>query len=400
MVQSELAGRRRDIEEARADAGGSSAPVDPLVLASWRRSEAVVGATVEAAPVGSSDDAARRWDDSAIRRAAPRLADDLEQLAVTGDLIALVTDADGRVMWQATPPWLRRSADRVGLVPGGVWNEGTMGTNGVGLALAADRPASVFAAEHWLGGVQDWVCYAAPVHAPDGTQVGALDLSTRWTHAHPLALATVASLARLVDNELRSCPGVALRPPAPRLELRVLGEPQVVLDGKPVRLTHRQLEILTILAVADGCSLDQLHARLYGDRPVATATLKAEISHLRRSLSGRLASRPYRLTAPCRVDADELPRRLRSGDVDGAARLYRGQLLPASEAPFLVELRQQLDVALRTALLRDGTCASVLRYAQVQPYDAQVLETAASRASTDDPLLPAVAGRLAVARTP
>ena len=81
-----------------------------------------------------------------------------------------------------------------------------MGTNGIGLALAADRPASVFATEHWVDPVHDWVCYAAPIHAPDGTQVGAIDLSTTWKHANPLALSTVASMARLVEHELRTHP--------------------------------------------------------------------------------------------------------------------------------------------------------------------------------------------------
>jgi hypothetical protein len=60
-------------------------------------------------------------------------------------------------------------------------------------------------------------------------------------------------------------------------------------------------------------------------------------------------------------------------------------------------LRHHLDVALRTALLRRGTTAAVLRYNAVHPYDVEVLERAHGVASADDPLVPALTARLAVA---
>ena len=399
-MEIDLLERRRAIERARSSGSVDEvgAPIDPVVRASWQRCATVVETDNDTAPVEDSDVTARRWDDSVLRRAVPGLADQLDQTATTGDVIALITDADGRVLWQSTPLWLRRGAERIGLVPGGLWHEASMGTNGIGLALAADRPASVFSTEHWVDPVRDWVCYAAPIHAPDGTQVGAIDLSTKWKHANPLALSTVASMARLVEHELRNVPHL-FGPAAPSLDVRVLGEAAATLGGVPLHLTLRQFEILTILAVNGGATLGELHALLYGDRPVAPTTLKAEISHLRRALDGRLASRPYRLDLPFRIDANELPERLERGDVDGAARLYAGQLLPASEAPFVVELRHELDVALRTALLRAGTTAAVMRFTTVHPYDSEVLERIGTLVPLDDPLFPAVTARLAVARS-
>ncbi|WP_218581937.1 hypothetical protein, partial [Nocardia cyriacigeorgica] len=35
-----------------------------------------------------------------------------------------------------------------------------------------------------------WVCYSAPIHAPDGRQVGALDLSSSWDRSHPLVMSS------------------------------------------------------------------------------------------------------------------------------------------------------------------------------------------------------------------
>jgi hypothetical protein len=397
---SDLRERRRAIEQARAvgPARAERGVVDPVVRASWQRSKDIVDASLESAPVESAGETERRWQDSVIRRVVPGLVDQLEQAATTSDLIALISDPDGRVIWQSTPLWLRRGAARIGLIPGGNWGEPVMGTNGIGLSLAADRPTAVFSAEHWTDPVHEWVCYGAPVRGPDGVQVGALNLSTSWKNAHPLALATVSAMAQVVEHELRAhrtlLPGCA----SPVLEVRVLGEPRATLDGAPLRLTHRQFEIITILAVTGGSTLGELHALLYGDRPVAPTTLKAEISHLRRQLDGHLASRPYRLELPVRVDAVDLPRRLETGDVESAARLYAGQLLPASEAPFVLELRHEIDVALRTALLRDGTAPAALSYSAVHPYDVEVLERVGDVVPLDDPLLPALTARLAVAR--
>jgi hypothetical protein len=393
-VRRDIALRFEAIERAKGQVWTSSTPslVDPVVRKSWQRCLPVDPAR-SGAPVDPAEDTRERWDASPIRRAVPGLLGQFEQAARSSDLAAVIADADGRVLWQQIPRWLRAGADRIGFTPGGVWHEGTSGTNGVGTALAADRPVTVFATEHWLGHVNDWVCYGAPVHAADGTQLGVIDLSTSWRRANPLGLTTVATMARLIEIELRA----QAAPAAPLLDLRVLGDPVALLDGERLRLTQRQFEILTIIALSESATLGTLHTRLYGDRQVLMGTLKGELSRLRRRLHGHLCSRPYRLTLPTRVDALELQERLDVGDVEGATLLYGGQLLPDSEAPFLIEQRHQLDVALRTALLRHGSTSGALRFALVHPYDTQVLESARRLAAPDDPLVPAVTARLAVA---
>lgn len=398
-MSKDLELRRQAVDAARADLETSDTGVDPVVAASWLRSATQVPVDRDAAPVDKADDTRERWEASTLSRPVLGLVAELDHIANTSDLIACVADPDGRVLWQSTPRWLRAGSERIGLVPGGVWHEAAAGTNGIGLALAADMPTTVFASEHWLSPVHDWVCYAAPIHSPDGAQVGAVDLSTTWKHANPLALTTVASLARLVEHELRVAQP-AEEGARPALELHILGEPRASLGGRPLHLTQRQLEILTILAICGPLALGELHANLYGDRPVAIATLKAEMSRLRQALGGQLTSRPYRLTLPCRIDAADLLTRLDRGDVDGAARRYTGQVLPASEAPFIVEHRHHVDVALRTALMRAGDAAGVLRYNAVHPYDVEVLERSQVLTPADDPLVPALTARLAVATGP
>jgi hypothetical protein len=399
VVRRDIVLRLEAIEKAKAEPWASLSPriVDPVVQASWQRCAPVLDACRSTAPVDPAEETRERWDASPIRRAVPGLVARLEDAARDSDLAAAIADADGRVLWQYIPRWLRSRGEAIGFTPGGVWHEVTSGTNGVGLALAADRPVTVFATEHWLSPVAEWVCYAAPVHDVDGTQIGAIDLSVTYRHANPLGQATVASMAGLVEHELRARDRLPRELIGPRLDLRVLGEPVALLDGRRLRLTLRQYEILTTLALGGPSTLERLHARLYGDRRVSIATLKAEISHLRRSLDGRLESRPYRLTLPVRLDATEAHDRLAVGDVEGAARLYDGQLLGTSESPFLVDERHRLDVALRIALLAHAPTGAVHRYAAVHPYDTEVLERAIRQAATDDPLVPGIVARLAVA---
>lgn len=391
--------RRRAIEAARAGLETPDLSVDPLVVASWRRSATRVPDDRTAAPVDGLAEVRDRWDDSTLNRPVLGLVEELDHIAKSSDLIACVTDPDGRVLWQSTPRGLRAPSERIGLVPGGMWHETAAGTNGIGLALAADRPTAVFSSEHWMDPVRDWVCYAAPIHGRDGTTIGAIDLSTTWKHANPLGLTTVASLARLVEHELRSAHSNDRASP-PALELHILGEPRASFGGRPLRLTQRQLEILTILTVLGPLPLGELHAHLYGDRPVAMATLKGEMSRLRQALHGQLTSRPYRLTVPFQVDAVDLLARLDRGDVEGAARRYAGQVMPASESPFIEDHRHHVDVALRTALIRAGDAAAVLRYNAVHPYDIEVLERGKLLTPPDHPLVPALTARLSVATNP
>jgi hypothetical protein len=240
--------------------------------------------------------------------------------------------------------------------------------------------------------VRDWVCYSAPVRTPTGDLVGVVDLSTTWERANPLALGTIGAIARLIEVEVAtSCP---IRR---GLDIRALGRGRVLLDGAPIALSPRQVELLVVLAIAGTATLDELHALLFGDRPISLTTLRAEVSHTRAALGGGIASRPYRLTVPVRVDALDVLGRLRDGDLAGAVAEYEGQLLPVSEAPLVIERRYHLDVALRTALLLRGTTSELLRFAGVHPFDVEILDRAVSVAAPEDPDLPAAVASLAVA---
>ncbi len=390
-MDADLSGRRAAIDRERE--GLARGSVSPAIRASWDRCRRVIDTEHDHAPV-ADDGVDERWDASPIRRAAPELVAQLADAGRDAGLLAIVTDATGRVLWESAPSALRRPAEGVGLIPGGRWDETAAGTNGIGMAIVTGRPSAVFATEHWVSPVREWVCYSAPVRTPDGTVAGVIDLSTTWTRANPLGLGTIAAYARLIEAELARA-NVAAGPRG--LDLHVLGRPRVALDGVRVALSPRQVELVVALAVVGAASLDELHALLYGDRPVSRATVRAEISHTRDLLGGAIASRPYRLTVPCRVDALDILELVRAGDLDHAVGSYAGPLLPTSDAPLIVERRYHLDVALRTALLRDGSTAQLLRFAGVHTSDVEVLQRAVAVATIDDPDLPAAVAALAVA---
>ena len=73
-------------------------------------------------------------------------------------------------------------------------------------------------------------------------------------------------------------------------------------------------------------------------------------------------------------------------------------MLPGTNSPALCELADYVAVALREALLADPQPSAVLKYAELAPYDVEVVEVALAalgdRAHPEKPLLKA---RLAAA---
>ena len=408
MVRAELDERRRAAVRAwsafvtSGDAVETS--VRPEILRSWARSGSAIRPDVAFAPLADEAETAAYWRDSPLQIAVERVEADLRRTAEDGDLVIAITDPATRILWTYGGRVMRRKAESVNFVPAGRWDDSSVGTNALDLAQRTGRPEMVFSAEHYAEAVHNWVCWAAPVHDPvTGVQLGVIDLSTTWDRTHPIGLATARVMARLIETAL---PGVAApraetEPDVPGLVMTLLGTAETRLDGQRLLLNRRQTEILALLALhPDGLSLEQLHAMMYGDAAVTVSTLKAEVSHLRHTLGGALASRPYRLLMPIETDVEHVLALLRRGRVTEAVTAYGGDLLPGTDSPALAELAEYVAVALREALLADPEPDAVLRYAELAPYDTDVVETALAelRARGDrHPAVPLLKARLAAA---
>ena len=382
-------------------AAGRGAPAGPAVRSevseSWARSVATVDPRMRSAPPGAADS---RWEGSPLRGPVTELAGELRDITEDAGFVAAVTDETGTILWTCGGPVMRRRAERVNFAPGGRWDEGAMGTNALSLALRTGRPSTVFSAEHLVAALHGWVCYCAPIHAPDGRVLGVLDLSTTWDRSHPLALPTVRGLTSVIEAGLRH--GARERQPkaapAAGLALSCLGSSVVVRGGQRLHLPPRQVEILTLLALEPaGFTPERLRDLLYGDRPVSASTFKAEISHLRRALDRAVTTRRYALTAPVECDAVRVLRALEHGDTAAAVEEYRGPLLPLSEAPGVVAWRAHLEVVVREAVLAATAPEYALRYGERAPYDTEVHEHALRLMGPRDARRGIAAGRLRAA---
>lgn len=371
------------------------------IAASWSRSLALVDPARDSAPV--EDDVPARWRDSPLRGPVLELADELRAIADDAGFIAAVTDESGTILWTCGGRVMRRRAERVNFAPGGRWDETGMGTNALSLALRDGRPSAVFSAEHLVAALHGWVCYSAPIRSPGGRILGVLDLSSTWDRSHPLAMSTVRTLVAAIESRLAGLtparPSESADAASAGLRLRCLGVGQAWQAGIPLRLRPRQLEILTLLALEPaGFSPERLQTALFGDRPVTPATLKAQVSHLRRALGGdALSHRRYALTAPVDCDATAVLAALGRGDTTAAVHAYTGPVLPESDVPGIAEWRTYLEVAVREAVLASPDPAHALRYGERHPYDTAVHEHAHRLLPAADPRRGIAAARMRAA---
>ncbi len=62
---------------------------------------------------------------------------------------------------------------------GSVWQEGRVGTNGIGTCLISRQPITVYGGAHFNESFRHFTCSAAPIFGPDGRVVAAFDMSGR-----------------------------------------------------------------------------------------------------------------------------------------------------------------------------------------------------------------------------
>ena len=172
------------------------------------------------------------------------------------------------------------------------------------------------------------------------------------------------------------------------LELSFLGDTSVRMKGEGLELGRRQCEVLAVLAMNQrGLSAESLGLRVYGDAALPS-TVKAMVSRLRQWVP--IASKPYRIGVEFWADFLEVERLAACGRYREAVSLYRGPLLPASDAPSIVEARDHLDELVRSAVLRSGDIEAMLRLSDVLGEDWELLEAVLERLSPKDIRVPIV----------
>lgn len=386
----------------------------PLVANSWRRAFRAGVDPDRATPVmvHEDDEARARFESLLLARHLDLVAPLAEATRTGSGRLLVITAADGEiVMMQGGWP-ARRRGDGIGMVPGALWTESSVGTNAIGTAISQRTVVRIDGPEHFALSHHEWACVAAPVTDPDsGELLGVIDLSGPSRGLGPDTAALVGAVGQLIESritaerrtadarvlaELFARPGAAGRvtavmspsgrlvwgsrdrpgagereqykgytviiaapassaAPGPvRLRLLGPGQPELSVNGRVTRLTQRRADLLTLIARApDGLNADALAEALYGDRG-RPGTVRAEVHRARQSLGAALAGDPYRFTVPLSSDAGDVETLLRSGDAGGAVRAYTGWLLPRSDALTIELLRLELHESVRAAALAAG----------------------------------------------
>ncbi|NUT69678.1 GAF domain-containing protein [Pseudarthrobacter sp. C4D7] len=391
-----------------------------LIKESWQRS-----ASFKANPDNAAAPLALDWEElEDYRRQHPLAAimpvinKLLVQPSHDSGLLVAVGDEVGRLLWVDGDPTLQRRAEGMMFVPGADWSEASVGTSAPGTALALGRGIQIAGAEHYQRTVHPWSCTAVPFHDPDsGAVLGVVDITGTATavapHTLSLVEATVAAAQAQLRVERLQLAAELARKPARRRSpsaaarqgqggteggrvqegslyrnsLQLLGRDQALLSlgGRTVSLSARHSEILALLSAhPDGLSAEELCSLLYpGDG--STITLRAEMVRLRKviqqlSPDAVPGSRPYRLPVDLVPDTGQVLSCLQRGAHRIALEIYRGGVLPRSEAPGILDLRNRVSSLLREAVLTDGSAESLLKYAALpEARDDVVIRRAALR---------------------
>ena len=143
------------------------------------------------------------------RRASPlsQVIDELRlvvgSVSDVSQMLLVVTDADGIILWREGTSTVRRHADTLGFSEGATWTEARVGTNAIGTALAEAAPVQLFSAEHFEQAQHPWYCTASPIHDPrTGDLLGVIDVSGPALTLHPAIGALVDTARRLAEAQL------------------------------------------------------------------------------------------------------------------------------------------------------------------------------------------------------
>src|SRR4051794_17736075 len=210
---ADLLGRARQIQKSWARLLGegpfgpelapqATAGMRPMIVESWRRVLATGLEPIDVLPSIEADpsETRERWLEHPLGLLRHGLVEPLQTLAEESNSIVQETDPSGLTLFLGGPDWLKELAAEMNLGGGARCSETVNGTNGVGTALAENRPVQVFAFEHFSHHHREWVCSGAPIHDPlSGRLVGVIDLTSPWKIAHPRGLELVTTAARTTE---------------------------------------------------------------------------------------------------------------------------------------------------------------------------------------------------------
>jgi transcriptional regulator of acetoin/glycerol metabolism len=170
------------------------------VAASWRRS---LASGVDPGVVANRFHPDLDVDSRLVRCGGP-VVEQLAEQAAGAPVCVVLTDDRARLLVRLdTSAAIGRAADDNHFAEGFGYDEGAVGTNGVGTVLEAGGSMPVVGAEHFAEPLQPYACVGAPVRDPfTGRIEGVLDISCRAEHYSPILHSMVTSAAARIQDAL------------------------------------------------------------------------------------------------------------------------------------------------------------------------------------------------------
>lgn len=179
--------------------------VHDAVLRSWQRCEQRGRRTGEAIvfnPVRRSGlDALLERHRQLVQVSEPAIRQLARSMSGTGYGIIL-TDSAGICLAAHGPIETCGTPMRQALRQGVDLSENAIGTNAMCAAMTEARPIGIFGAEHYFSQHQSFQCFAAPIFSPQGTLLGAIDISRDSPGPQFGTLSMVLDCAATIENAL------------------------------------------------------------------------------------------------------------------------------------------------------------------------------------------------------
>lgn len=307
--------RRRLLTSARAallehpdvELSGVPGPV----AASWRRS---LAHGVDPRAVVNRYHPDLDVESRLVRCARPVIEQLSEQTAEVPVCVVLTDDRARLLVRVDTASAIGRAADGNNFAEGFGYDEGAVGTNGVGTVLESGGSVHVVGAEHFVERLHDYACAGAPVRDPfTGRIEGVLDVSCRAEHSSPILRSLVCSAAGRIQDALlhdRDAGWQALLDLYTRVESRT--REAVLAVGRRTVLENTALQ--TLLGPDDLAALRE-HARFVmvcgadvDERPFLPSGIRVRMRGTAVTVGGTVAGVVLLVTVLREADGIAVPR--------------------------------------------------------------------------------------------
>jgi sigma-54 dependent transcriptional regulator, acetoin dehydrogenase operon transcriptional activator AcoR len=118
--------------------------------------------------------------------------------------VVLLTDDQGCIIEIVGDEELIGNSKPYGLGVGAFMSEESIGSNAISIALHENRPIQVNGKEHFVNGLHQWSCSAAPIHDEKGNTIGCINLSGVLDKVLSYILGLVVSSAKAIEFQIKS----------------------------------------------------------------------------------------------------------------------------------------------------------------------------------------------------